>query len=828
MIKNMKRVLLNGVWNGKCFTENREVDFCFEGNVPGCAHTDLRGFKIPNDIYYRDNSKNCNWIEERDFEYSRCFEVKHITQSVRLVFEGLDVYTDIYLNGKHIGSTDNMFIPHSFEVSKYLLKGENRISVYFHSPIKKIEELPLCDGAFTRERLRTRRIQCTYGWDWVDRFVTCGIFRDVYLEYHDGIEVDNVYVYTENIDSFGAQIYAQLNFAHVDKGEVAFVEIISPQGETVASTRLYVDQKQFVRRFDIPNPQLWYPNGYGDQPLYKLRVLIGNNEFEECFGIRTLKILQLVDNEDCEYYIKAKESQDTAAGKEFDRNKVFSGFQVVVNDKQIFCKGGNWVPCAPFPSEETNDKIINLIQMAKRMGANFLRVWGGGLFEKKAFYDECDRCGILVAQDFLMACGEYPEKEDWFIDALTKESEFATKYLRNHPCLAWYHGDNENTTKGSDIQEDYVGRNSAILGIAPQIYKYDYTRQILPSSPYGGETYASLTCGTSHTTNYLGMIFDYFDSTDCSDYKEYFEQFVSRFISEEGTFGAISRSSMLKFLSKDDLLNDQNQEMLIYHTKTNPHLPKHIFEYVASFAEKALGSFLDAEDRFFKYKYIQYEWVRVAFENVKRNLGYCNGLIFWMFNDCWPAAMGWSFVDYYGLPKASYYSFKRCSKSITASVIRRDAYEIYLSSNESTDKQVQLSVYCIDNNSITTLANIDVIASSNKAVKVFTMDQVNVKDDALIVCDILGDGIYDRAFYKSGLLNLVPSQNIDVIDITDESITIYANGYIHVVELEGEALFDDNYFSLLPYEQRTISYQKTRNTQNDEISAKCYTINNDR
>jgi hypothetical protein len=129
---------------------------------------------------------------------------------------------------------------------------------------------------------------------------------------------------------------------------------------------------------------------------------------------------------------------------------------------------------------------------------------------------------------------------------------------------------------------------------------------------------------------------------------------------------------------------------------------------------------------------------------------------------------------------------------------------------------------------VTTLANIDVIASSNKAVKVFTVDQTTVKDGSLIVCDISGDGIFDRAFYKSGLLNLVPSQNIDVIDITDESITIYANGYIHVVELEGEALFDDNYFSLLPYEQRTISYQKTRNTQNDEISAKCYTINNDR
>ena len=634
-----------------------------------------------------------------------------------------------------------------------------------------------------------------------------------------------MYIYTENVDAFSAQIYTQMNFKKTDSGSIAKVEIISPKGEVVTNTRFYADRKQFVRRFDIINPELWYPNGYGEQPLYKLRISVGNNKFEQIFGIRTLKILQLPDCEGSEYYIKAKESQLTEAGKEFDKNEIFSGFATIVNGKQIFCKGGNWVPCEPFPSKESDEKIISLVQLAKQMGANFLRVWGGGLFEKKAFYDECDRCGILVAQDFMMACGEYPEKESWFIEALTKESEFATKYLRNHPCLAWYHGDNENATKGSDTQKDYTGRNSALAGIAPQIYKYDYTRQMLPSSPYGGETYASLTCGTSHTTNYLWNIFQHFENSDCIDYKEYFLQFVSRFVSEECSFGAVMRPSMLKFISMDDLLDEKNQEMLIYHTKTNPHLPKQIFEYVATFAEKVLGAFSNAEDRFFKYKYIQYEWVRVVFENARRNIGYCNGLIFWMFNDCWPAALGWSFVDYYGFPKASFYSFKRCAKTITASVELKDEYEIYLCSDEFIDKQVQVSVYRVDNSTITTLAKLEVTAYSNKSAKVFTLDQPAIYDGTIIVCDIKGDGIFDRTFYKCGTLPIIPSKNIEVTEKTDNSITVMANEYIHSVELEGEFIFEDNYFSLLPGESRCISYCKTRNSQSDDISIVGYTIN---
>ena len=496
---------------------------------------------------------------------------------------------------------------------------------------------------------------------------------------------------------------------------------------------------------------------------------------------------------------------------------------MVINGKKIFCKGGNWVPCEPFPSAEDDKKIAKLVNMAKDMGANFLRVWGGGLFEKKAFYDECDKCGILVAQDFLMACGHYPEKEQWFIDALTKESEFAAKYLRNHPCLAWWHGDNENAIEGSDIQEDYIGRDSALCGIAPQIYKYDYTRQLLPSSPYGGDTYASITKGTSHTTNYLGMIFKYFDTQECLDYKEYLEQFVSRFISEEGTFGAIARPSMLKFMTEYDLLKDTDEEILMYHTKTNPGLKKHIFEYVKAFTKKILGDFKDGEDKFFKYKYIQYEWVRVAFENVRRNLGYCNGLIFWMFNDCWPAALGWSFVDYYLLPKHSYYAFSRGSKHIIGSIILvDDRYELVVSCDDDIKCGVDINAYLIKDGKICKTHSTSVLTNGYGTVTI----ELPWKycSDFLIVCDLQFSEGSDRCFYKVGILELQPCDGLlDVIEKTENSITFKASGYIHAVELESETVFDDNCFSLLPQEIRTVGLKDSLGANG--ISIKAYTLN---
>lgn len=816
----MKRICLDRNW-----TVFEPSIGTFSATVPGCVHTDLLKNGLIEDPFWRDQNQKCQWIEERDWGY-RCSFDAELGENVSLCFDGLDTYATITLNGVLLGKTENMFIPHRFSVTKLLKETDNRLEVRFTSPVRAVEGQELLDGSFTRERLRSRRIQCTYGWDWVDRFVTCGIYRPVYLQYSDGLELESLYVYTVNVDTFGAQIAAELFFENCELGKSVSLTVTDPLGNRVAQTSFWADQPQTVRHFDIANPMLWYPNGYGAQPLYRMSVTVGEETTEQTFGIRTLKIVELPDAEGSLYHQKAEAAQKTALGKIYGHNESFSGFFVVVNGVRIFCKGGNWVPCEPFPSAETDEKICCLVERAADMGANFLRVWGGGLFEKKAFYDACDRKGILVAQDFLMACGQYPEKEAWFVKELQKEATFAAKYLRNHPCLAWWHGDNENALKGSDTQTDYKGRNSALEGLAPQIYKYDHTRRFLPSTPYGGNTYASATRGTSHTTNYVGQMLAYFRNTDCHDYKEFLEQFTARFISEETSFGAVCRSSMLRFMTEEDLTGDPDEQMLLYHTKGNPALPRPLFYDIRDFARKIFGDFLNGEDRFFKYKYLQYEWVRVAFENAKRNLGYCNGLIFWMHNDCWPAALGWSFVDYYCLPKASYYAFRRCARPILSSVIDHNGYEVTVSNDFPKSVPFSARVYrlCLqDGKTVTDVYTHSGVVPAGETVT-FSLPW-RAETDCVTVCDLDTEFGKDRSYHKAGLPILqAANDSIRVLERGESHIVLQADRYLHAVELEGEYLFDDNYFSMLAGETRKVSFQPLENRQESTLDLRAYTL----
>jgi len=796
-----------------------------DATVPGCVHTDLMNEGIIKDLFWRDNNKQYEWIENCDFTYTCLFDAVCL-EKASLVFEGLDTYCDVYLNGQKIGCADDMFIPYEFDVSRKLKSKDNLLEVCFRSPVKEVKDEPLCVGAFTRERMRTRRIQCTYGWDWVDRFVTCGIYRPVYIKYGDDMHVDSAYILTENIDEHSAQICVELELYNYQNGGIVNVDIVSPGGDIVCNASFYAEEPKVIRRFDIENPELWYPLGYGEHPIYTLSVTVNNNHFTETFGIRTLKILQIKDKEGSEYYNKCKDIKQNDFGKTYDKNEEFSGFQVIVNGKKILCHGGNWVPCEPFPSAETKEKFDKLLYLAKEMNVNMLRVWGGGIFENKYFYDSCDRAGILVLQDFLMACGTYPENEDWFIEKLRQESEFAVKYLRNHPCLAWWHGDNENATKGNDMMGNYCGRTAALKGLAPAIYEHDRGRVFLPSSPYGGDMYASITKGTTHNTNYVSKMYNYFLNQSCEDYKEFLGQFTARFISEEPTFGAVSRKSALKFMTEGDIA-DENQGILSYHTKNNPCLEHTVFEYSATFALKVLGEAENSDDRYFKYKYIQYEWVRIVFENLRRNIGFSNGLIFWMYNDCWPASLGWAFVDYYCMPKASFYAFKRLSAHNTVSVEKQNTgYTATVSNSLLTTANVKGKAYKLSKKhglKVMETYEFTAIVDGYSAKSVSLPWDNN--EDNVIVCDIESASNSDRSFYKDGNLYITDcADKLRVVKRDENSITVVADSYIHVVEFEGESVFSDNCFTMLEGEERNVTFSRLPYSQDDDIAITAYTL----
>jgi len=817
----MQKISLNGNWKGICFTEEGNTDFAFNGTVPGCVHTDLIAENIIDyDIFYRDNADKCKWIENRDFEYSKTFEVDSIPQKAELVFEGLDTYTNIFLNGKLLAQTDDMFIEHRFDVTDILCKGQNNIKVYFRSPIKEVEGKRALPGAFTTERLHSRRIQCTYGWDWVARFVTAGIFKDAYIEIGDEFAVENAYIYTVSIEGDAPQICFEAEFKNFENGEHITVEVISPEGEIVNSHKYFVKEKELKDHINVVGGRLWYPAGYGEQPIYTLKI--HNREFK--FGIRTAVIHQVRDAIGGKYYNKALSIKETPLGQMVDKNQEFSGFELRVNGVPVFCKGANWVPSEPFPSAEDNEKMTEILTLAKEANLNMLRVWGGGIFERQHFYNECDRLGIMTTQDFLMACGQYPEYDDYFINQLKKETEHAAKKLRNHPSLMWWSGDNENAVRGYDDKEEYDGRTAIHSGIAPILMRFDPQRRLMPSSPCGGIEYQSMTVGTTHHTNFLGnTLYPYINKQDMTDYKEFFEMFTSRFVSEEPTLGAISIPSLRRFMTDDDIFN--SDDMWLFHTKDQgtPEVPN--IHFAGNFARKVLGEFENGKDKVFKLKYCQYEWVRITMENLRRNKGYCNGEIYWMWNDCWPAAIGWAFVDYYCQPKASYYSFKRASAPVLLSLAKEEnKYRVYLVSDSFKESSGELVIYVIGKNGTKEISKEVISAPSAASSIVKEVDCSVLGENEILIADLITDGKSYRTFYREDNLPLAPSNGVTVTEQTDSSITLKADQYVHVVELEGEYIFGDNYFSMLPGETRKVTFKKSKMHNDAAITLTAYSV----
>ena len=808
-----KLIDLCGAWRLTC-NDSPIGAIDISGTVPGCVHTDLIGHGIIKDIFYRDNSKNVQWIENCDFTYTKSFTVDSVSNNAYVEFEGLDTYADVYLNGVKLGEVDDMFIPYEFCVDGIVREGENTLEVRFFSPVKRVEGLPLYTGAFTRERMNTRRIQCTYSWDWVDRFVTMGIYRPVRLAFREKNEIDSVYVYTSDVNPYSAQIKLEISLRDFcDCGDVVRIEICAPDGKTVISKDRVAFQPRIYDTFDIANAELWYPAGYGAQPLYTVTVTSPTSKKTEKIGIRKVTIIQIEDPEGSEYKNLSLELQKLPHLAEFDKNKATAGFIIAVNNVRIMCKGGDWVPCDPFPSSESPEKITRLLEMSVAGGVNMIRVWGGGIFERDEFYSECDRLGILVSQDFLMACGTYPEHEEWFIKALNKETRAAALRLRNRACLVYWCGDNENAVYGTENTNNFPGYRSAAFGAEPVLRELDPHRCFLASSPYGGELYGSATRGTSHVTSYLGDIFPYITNTDMKNYRNYFDRMLARFCCEYPAFGMSFVSSLEKYMTREDIFDDEKMSMAEFHTKTNPHLATPLFETYLNMAQKIFGAFRDGEDRVLKYQLIHCDLIRLSMELYRRNKGYSWGLTYWMLNDCWPAAAGWSLIDYYACPKPAYYTFKRSTAAVIASVSEKDGQLSVHVCNDSLSRAIgnaRLYVHDFKQNRDVWEKNVEFSVAENASERVFECELSGLgtllSENTIIICDLESNLGCDRAiFVKDRFCDLSLEFTAPVIvSETDDEYVITTEKFNPYVMIDVPFLLSDNCFALKAGEKKTI------------------------
>lgn len=812
----MKIMDLNGEWNGRGLLPDGEViEFC--GKVPGCVHTDLyRDGKI-SDPLYGMNFKDCQWIENCNWVYSKKFEyTSNSTENVYVKFECLDVECDIFLNDVKVGSADNMFIEHSFYIGDNLNVGENEIQVVFYAHTQRCEAMPRLHGAFTKERMHKRRMQCTYGWDWVERFVTCGIEKSVSIIKREKCEIDNLYLYTKSADENFAEIVLDAEFTGTSSDMIAEYTIYNPDGEKIFEKKLLVIENCQYQNITIENPQRWYPNGYGDSPLYKLEVKVCENgsvvdERNMTFGIRCVKIIEKADKEGSEYYNKCLEIKKGGHLKDewdnWDENTEFSGFIVEVNGIPIMCKGGCWVPSNPFVSEQSEEKIKATLKLSADANVNMIRVWGGGMFESDCFYEECDRLGIMVTQDMLMACGRYPDGESDFCEHMRKEAEYAAYKLRNHPCLVFWSGDNENAIRANDNMVGYDGRRVVRGVIAKVMKRLDFNRRFLPSSPYGGIPYGSPTSGTTHNSQFLGAIFSYIRSSDMKDCIAEFNKYLSRFVVEAPTFGVCSPETMKYFMTEDDIYGD-NCDVEIAHTRNNPNLNPGLYDYMTMFAQKVIGDFENADDKLRKLQFVQYEQVRNSLELYRRNKWFSAGILFWQLNDCWPTYGSWSLIDFYNFPKASYYAFKRASKGVVASILRENnVFKVYICNDMLSDVSGEMILRKVNKNSVVKEWKVSCECAANKSSIVFEISdgEVEITDDEVLICDAFGDR---TILYNTNPAAFGHMGCYDVVTECDDKITVKAAELVTDVELKGEYIFEDNYFILLPGEERTISREK--------------------
>ncbi|MBQ3069254.1 MAG: hypothetical protein IJD01_04825, partial [Clostridia bacterium] len=339
-----RTISLNGQWTGRYWSADA-LPIQFEAVVPGCAHTDLLRAGILKDYFQGYAANDSQFIEKANFEYSREFEFDGCADGLRIVFKGLDTFCDVFLNEQKLGYCDDMFVYHSFDVSSVIKTGRNQLRVRFYSPIEVVSGYPEYPAAFTSERVHIRRMQCTFGWDWVDRFVTMGIIGDVLLEQPSVTEIDCVYVSTTHLDDEGAEIYIQADFEKVGNNTWLEWEIVSPDGETVWHQRRIVVEDTVDSRISIASPQLWWPNGYGEQPLYSFNVRVLSedgallSEKSTRFGIRTIRVLELFDKPGSLEYEQSLKVKEAPYLQGNDLNEEFSCFTVIVNGKKVFCKG---------------------------------------------------------------------------------------------------------------------------------------------------------------------------------------------------------------------------------------------------------------------------------------------------------------------------------------------------------------------------------------------------------------------------------------------------------------------------------------------------------
>jgi beta-mannosidase len=669
--------------------------------VPGTVHTDLlANNKIP-DPFYRDNESKLQWIEKENWEYQGYFDLDQKTldrQNIELVFNGLDTYADVYLNNELILRANNMFRTWTVDVKGLLRQRNNHLFIKFASAQNRVDSMAKSVLPFVlpdNSRVYVRKAQYHFGWDWGPKFTTCGIWRKIDIQAWDDVKVEDVYVKDFVIDTMlrdgqlvtFATVAAEITInSRLDKiYNLALSEAVSPQarkGEVPASysnernfvellERIYVKKgsNRYEVVFGIRNPELWWSAGMGKQKIYQLACDLydandmhaaSREHFVSRFALRKIELVTVPDARS--EFASALQDQTSQAG---------TTFYLRLNGLPVFIKGANYVPQSPFLPSVTSAHYQQLIENVKRANMNMLRVWGGGIYEADEFYRLCDENGILVWQDLMFACAMYPGDAK-FLDNVKAELQENITRLRNHPSIALWCGNNENSEawhnwgwqKQFNIREQdsikiWNWYQALFHQLAPEVIKtYDGQRPYWPTSPaFGWGRNESYTEGDSH---YWGVWHGNRDGYDI----ETIESKTGRFVSEYGMQSLPAWQTVEQFTEPAD--RDTSSVVMKAHQK-NPSG----FYKLGSYIDRYFRQPKDFESYAFVTQCLQAYTMKYGIETQRSKMPYCMGTLYWQLNDCWPVA-SWSTVDVNGKWKASHYAVRNAYEQTLYGVIKKE------------------------------------------------------------------------------------------------------------------------------------------------------------
>lgn len=772
-----------------------------EASVPGNNFYDLLYHQIIPDPFYGNNEDSIKWVADRDWVYKSTFSVKKDLlsfQNHEIIFNGLDTYSEVFLNDSLILNADNMFRKWVVPINN-LLKKQNTLIIKFHNTssreIKK--EIDLGYKLPGGKKVHTRKAGFHYGWDWGPKIPVSGIWKPVEIISYNNAIIKDLYIEQKEVFDSVANFKINLELNVVKSGEY-LLEV----NNTKYIKQLIKGVQNIDLDFNILKPKLWWPNGYGKQPLYDINVtLIKNKKIistkKKKIGIRTVKLITSADSTGKNFYFE-------------------------INGEAIFMKGANYIPQDNLQNRVTTKKYKTLLDQVIKSNMNMLRVWGGGIYENEVFYNLCDSLGVLVWQDFMFACAMYPDNKS-FIENIRLEAIDNVKRLRNHTSIILWCGNNEiaeawqnwgwqSSFSEKEIKKIYRGYEMIFNKTLPEVVGE------LTNLPYW-ESSPQLGRGDSNHNNegdvhYWGV---WHDAQPFST----FEEEIPRFMSEFGFQSFPQISTIKSFSEEKDWLLDS--EIMLSHQK-HPRGNSLIQEYM----NREYNQPKDFKKFVYASQILQAEGMRIGLEAHRRSQPYCMGTLYWQLNDCWPVA-SWSSIDYYGNWKALNYVVRDVFAPIGLSITKNEneKFSIWIMSDKRTDINDTLIINSYNlKGKKTNSKSIGIVNSKDIGSKLITKDYENINKNEFIIATLKNKKISSKTIFTSKVKDIIFLKPNLTTKWDDNVIKIKSDLPAFQVYFELDGIkFDKNYLTMLPGIEYTINYTGSITNKENLLIWSLYDLN---